>query len=52
MLKNLLPTLLLAAPLLLISPSRGEDNWPQFRGPTGQGLAAAIIESDIGCQWN
>ncbi len=41
MLKNLLPTLLLAAPLLLISPSRGEDNWPQFRGPTGQGLAAA-----------
>ena len=38
---NFLPTLILAVPLLLASPARGEENWPQFRGPTGQGLSDA-----------
>jgi outer membrane protein assembly factor BamB len=33
--------LLLALPLLLSRPGRAEENWPQFRGPTGQGHSTA-----------
>lgn len=40
---SLLRPLLLAttALLLLAAPVHGEENWPQFRGPTAQGISAA-----------
>ncbi len=42
MLKNLPPALLfLIAVLCRLTPARGGEDWPQFRGPTGQGLADA-----------
>ncbi|HUR57910.1 MAG TPA: PQQ-binding-like beta-propeller repeat protein [Opitutaceae bacterium] len=31
----------LALVLLLLSPAWAEENWPEFRGPTGQGLSDA-----------
>lgn len=33
--------LLLALSLLVLSPLHADENWPQFRGPTGQGLSTA-----------
>ncbi len=41
MLKKLIPPLLLAVWLVLPAPARCEENWPQFRGPTGQGHSDA-----------
>jgi outer membrane protein assembly factor BamB len=38
--KKLLSTLLITLPLLLIQTA-GDENWPQFRGPTGQGISDA-----------
>jgi outer membrane protein assembly factor BamB len=40
--------LTLIAPLVLLSPVRGE-NWPAWRGPTGQGLAAS---RDLPTKWS
>jgi outer membrane protein assembly factor BamB len=34
-------TLSLVASISAASPARGEDNWPQWRGPAGTGAAAA-----------
>ncbi|MDO8540054.1 MAG: PQQ-binding-like beta-propeller repeat protein [Opitutaceae bacterium] len=39
--KTLISSLLLPVALLLGLPARAEENWPQFRGPTGQGLSDA-----------
>jgi len=41
MLKSSLVPLLVSAALLLSLPARGEENWPQFRGPTAQGISDA-----------
>jgi outer membrane protein assembly factor BamB len=43
---------LLALPaLLLAAPARGED-WPEFRGPTGQGLYSGHLPTDWGTGLN
>ena len=39
-----LNAILLAA--LVFRPALAEDSWPQFRGPTGQGLAAKCLVPD------
>jgi outer membrane protein assembly factor BamB len=36
------------APSLLLSGLRAEDNWPQFRGPTGRGHSSA---KDVPLKW-
>lgn len=41
MCKAPLPPLACFSLLLLVSAGRAEENWPQFRGPTGQGLSQA-----------
>lgn len=38
---SLFRPLVCALPLLLLAPSRAADTWPQFRGPTGQGMSDA-----------
>lgn len=47
MLKFALSSLLLSVVLLAVA--RAEDNWPQFRGPTGQGVSDA---TGLPLQWS
>ena len=42
-------TLQFVLPLLLALPARSEEMWPQFRGPTGQGVSAA---KDVPLKWS
>lgn len=35
-------SLLFAISLFAVLPARAADNWPQFRGPTGQGLSESV----------
>src|SRR5437763_11410565 len=41
MIKSAPPILLLILMLGLSALARGEENWPQFRGPSGQGVSDA-----------
>ena len=41
MLKNRLSTLRFLTPLLLVATVWSDENWPQFRGPAGQGHSTA-----------
>jgi outer membrane protein assembly factor BamB len=47
--KTLLSTLLLGSLLALPSRAKCDENWPQFRGPTGQGLSTA---KDLPLTWS
>ncbi len=47
--QSFLAPLLVSAALLLSLTARGEENWPQFRGPTAQGVSDA---KDLPLTWS